>query len=129
MSRFDPLDDFERVELRLEDTTRDVFRQGQGPAVVVIAEVPEALSVPSVAIVPELGGKMVYVVEDGVAVSRPVETGIRTESDVEVTSGLPPGDRVIVTGLERVKAFSWEASIQRIHEVYMDVAAMRSSPL
>jgi glycosyltransferase involved in cell wall biosynthesis len=32
-------------------------------------------------------------------------------------------------GLARVKDFSWEASIRRIHEVYMDVAAMRSSPL
>ena len=30
-------------------------------------------------------------------------------------------------GLARAKAFSWESSVRRIHEVYMDVAAMRSS--
>ena len=71
---------------------------------VVVAEVPRALSVPSVAVIPELGGKKVFVVEDGVAVARPVETGIRTDVAVEVTSGVAAGDRVIVSGLERVKA-------------------------
>jgi glycosyltransferase involved in cell wall biosynthesis len=30
-------------------------------------------------------------------------------------------------GLARAREFSWEASVRRIHEVYMDVAAMRSS--
>ncbi len=30
-------------------------------------------------------------------------------------------------GLARAREFSWEASIRRIHEVYMDVAAQRSS--
>jgi membrane fusion protein (multidrug efflux system) len=71
---------------------------------VVVAEVPRALSVPSIAIIPELGGKKVFVVEDDVAVARPVETGIRTDVAVEVTSGVAAGDRVIVSGLERVKS-------------------------
>ena len=30
-------------------------------------------------------------------------------------------------GLERVRAFSWETSVRRVHEVYMDVAGQRSS--
>ena len=30
-------------------------------------------------------------------------------------------------GLARAREFSWEASVRRIHEVYMDVAGMRSS--
>jgi glycosyltransferase involved in cell wall biosynthesis len=30
-------------------------------------------------------------------------------------------------GLARAREFSWETSIRRIHEVYMDVAAQRSS--
>jgi membrane fusion protein (multidrug efflux system) len=71
---------------------------------VVVTDVPEALTVPSVAVVPELGGKKVFVVEEGVARSRPVETGIRTDTLVEVTSGLVAGEQVIVGGVERVRS-------------------------
>jgi membrane fusion protein, multidrug efflux system len=69
---------------------------------IVVTNVPEALSVPSVGIIPELGGHRVMVVENGVADSRAVEIGIRTDTAVEVTSGLKAGDQVIVGGLERV---------------------------
>jgi len=70
---------------------------------VVVTEVPEALTVPSVAVVPELGGKKVFVVEEGIARSRPVETGIRTDTMVAVTSGLAAGEQVVVGGVERVR--------------------------
>jgi dienelactone hydrolase len=36
----DPLDDFERTTFTHAGTTRDLFRTGQGPAVIVIAEMP-----------------------------------------------------------------------------------------
>jgi membrane fusion protein (multidrug efflux system) len=71
---------------------------------VVIHEVPNALVVPSVAVVPELGGKKVFVIEDGIARSRPVQTGIRTDTLVEVTSGLAAGEQVVVGGVERVRS-------------------------
>lgn len=92
------------VRARLPNPGRRLRPGGFADVAVVIAEVPAALSVPSVAVVPELGGKKVFVVEDGVAIARPVETGIRTDAEVEVTAGLAAGDRVIVSGLERVKA-------------------------
>jgi len=79
------------------------LRPGQFADVsVVIASTKDALTLPSIAVIPELGGKRVMVVEDGVAAARRIETGIRTDTDVEVTSGLVAGDRVIVSGLERV---------------------------
>jgi membrane fusion protein (multidrug efflux system) len=65
----------------------------------VIRSVPDALTVPSIAIIPELGGKKIFVYEGGVAQPRPVETGIRTESEVQVTSGLAAGDLVITTAI------------------------------
>jgi dienelactone hydrolase len=38
--RFDPLDDFERRDLTLLDETRRVYVAGQGPAVIVMSEMP-----------------------------------------------------------------------------------------
>ena len=54
---------------------------------------------PSIAVIPELGGKKVFVFEDGVAQPRTVESGIRSESAVQITSGLAEGDIVIISGL------------------------------
>jgi membrane fusion protein (multidrug efflux system) len=69
---------------------------------VVVHELEDALAVPATAIIPELGGKKVFVVEDGRAQPRPVETGIRAETEVQILRGLGPGDRVIVTGVQRL---------------------------
>ena len=62
-----------------------------------------ALMVPTDCVVPVLKGKKVFVAHLGVAVSRPITTGLRTESAVEVLSGLQPGDTVITTGLLQLR--------------------------
>ena len=46
----------------------------------------------------------VVVVKDGKADFRNVETGVRTSDIVEITSGLNPGDSVVVTGVLFVRA-------------------------
>lgn len=69
----------------------------------VLRSVPDALTVPSIAVIPELGGKKVFVYDDGTAQPRPVETGIRSETAVQITSGLQPGDLVIVSGLLQMR--------------------------
>ena len=69
-----------------------------------VREIEDALMVPSMAVIPELGAKKVFVLEQGLAVSRRVETGIRTESEVEITHGLSPNDRVIVSGIQRLSS-------------------------
>ena len=69
----------------------------------VFEEIPNAITVPSLAVIPELGGKRVYVVQDGKAMPRPVETGIRTEESVQVIDGLLPQDTVIVSGIQQLR--------------------------
>jgi membrane fusion protein (multidrug efflux system) len=70
---------------------------------IVVRRIEGALAVPNRAVIPELGGKKVFVVEEGQAQPRPVETGLRTADLVEVTEGLEPGDRVIVTAIQRMR--------------------------
>ena len=67
-----------------------------------VRQVDNALSVPSLAVVPELGGTKVYVLEEGRAQPRAVETGIRTESRVQITQGLEAGEQVIVSNIPRL---------------------------
>lgn len=67
-----------------------------------IREIPDALTVPAIAVIPELGGKKVFVVEDGQAVPRIVETGIRTDTEVQIVRGLEPEEKVIVSGIQQL---------------------------
>jgi len=69
----------------------------------VIRSVPDALTVPSIAVIPELGGKKVFVYADGVSEPRAVETGIRTEDAVQITHGLADGDLVIISGIQQLQ--------------------------
>lgn len=56
------------------------------------------VSVPLEAVVERDGKNVVLVANGGRAVQREVELGLRNESQVEVTRGVHPGERVIVTG-------------------------------
>lgn len=70
---------------------------------VAVRSVADALQVPTIAVIPELGGKKVFVVREGRAQPVAVETGIRSPQMIEVTSGLEAGDEVIVTAIDRLR--------------------------
>ncbi|ARA92510.1 hypothetical protein AWN76_004550 [Rhodothermaceae bacterium RA] len=70
----------------------------------VFEEIADALTVPTIAVIPELGGKKVFIYQNGRAVPREVETGIRTESRVQIVRGLSPRDTVITTGIQQLRA-------------------------
>jgi membrane fusion protein, multidrug efflux system len=70
---------------------------------VTLAEVADALMVPAVAVVPGLEEKNVFVLKDGKAERRAVETGTRMENTVHILSGLAAGDVVITSGLQQIR--------------------------
>ncbi len=65
--------------------------------------IPDALLVPSQAVIPVLRGQTILVKRNGVAVSLLVKTGIRTAELVQITEGLNPGDTVITTGIMQLR--------------------------
>lgn len=76
----------QRVSVRLVlDTRADVLKVPRGPFL-------EAG-----------GGRTAYVIEDGVAVLRPIAVGALSVSEVEIVSGLEPGDQIIVSDTRRFK--------------------------
>ncbi|MEW6060420.1 MAG: efflux RND transporter periplasmic adaptor subunit [Bacteroidota bacterium] len=68
-----------------------------------LKKIPDALLVPTQAIIPVLRGQTLFVRKNGVAVSVPVKTGIRTASFVQITEGISAGDTVLTTGLMQLR--------------------------
>jgi len=62
-----------------------------------------ALMVPTQAIIPVLKGQTVLVRKNGVVVSVPVKTGVRTPSVIQITAGLSEGDTVLTTGILQLR--------------------------
>lgn len=64
---------------------------------------PNAIVIPSQAIIPQARGKKVYLYNDGKAKFVDVVTGIRDSANVQITEGLKVGDTVLITGLLALK--------------------------
>jgi multidrug efflux pump subunit AcrA (membrane-fusion protein) len=63
---------------------------------------PKALIVPVSVIQKTSNGNMLYIADGNVARSVLVTTGQNNNGNVEILSGLNPGDKVITTGFEEV---------------------------
>ncbi len=61
-------------------------------------EITDAMTVPSEAIVPEMGINKVFVYRSGKAEPVDIELGIRTDAEVQVLRGLAVGDTIITSG-------------------------------
>jgi membrane fusion protein (multidrug efflux system) len=70
---------------------------------IVIQSIEDALQVPAQAVVPEMGSSKVFVYRNGQAMPAIVITGLRTESHVQIVSGLNQGDTVITTGILQMR--------------------------
>ena len=66
---------------------------------ITLEELPEAITIPSGAMIPRINDEIVYVCRNGKAQSVSVKTGIRNDRRIQITGGLVPGDTLIVTGL------------------------------
>lgn len=62
-------------------------------------EATNALMIPADVLIPGMSGQKVYVMLNGIALSRVVETGIRNENDIQIISGIAAGDTIITSGL------------------------------
>jgi membrane fusion protein (multidrug efflux system) len=83
-----------------------VLRPGQFARVRgVVEERANAILLPQLAVQDQQGTKVVLVVDDGNKVGlRPVVLGERVGDDYIATSGVKPGERVIVEGVQKVRA-------------------------
>lgn len=70
---------------------------------ILLDDLKDAIVIPSEAIIPQLSGEKVYLCRGGKAKSMILQTGIRTEREVQVIKGLEPGDTLILSGLLQLR--------------------------
>ncbi|MFO7839782.1 MAG: efflux RND transporter periplasmic adaptor subunit [Desulfosalsimonadaceae bacterium] len=70
---------------------------------VVLEEQDDAVVVPKEAIVSTPQGESVFVVQEGKAEQRGIETGIEEEKQTQILSGVGAGDKVVVAGNQKLK--------------------------
>ncbi len=68
-----------------------------------IKQFDKAITIPNQALVPTMEGNIVYVSRSGKAQPVSVQIGIRNESEIQITSGLTPGDTLITSGILQLR--------------------------
>ncbi|MBN1433267.1 efflux RND transporter periplasmic adaptor subunit [Candidatus Fermentibacterales bacterium] len=109
----DPVSGLVPVEVRF-DNPDQLLRPGMTCRVSIMTETStDAVVVPESVLRRTRDGYEIAIVEDGAAVIRAVETGIRTAGMVEITEGVEFGDSVIVRGQNRVSDGSLVEVVER----------------
>lgn len=104
------------VESRLDVQTLSLFararypntdgriKPGQSASVrISLDQIENAIVIPSISSVKEMGRDIAYVYEDGYAREVEIVTGMRTSASVEVISGLSIGDTLLTTGVMQLR--------------------------
>ncbi len=104
------------IEPQIDATTRSLVVRGLVPnperrlipgafanIELSLAPTDDGILIPTSALVASIKGQSVWLAIDGKAVLREVKTGLRTEDDVQIVSGLKPGDLILVSNLLRLR--------------------------
>lgn len=105
------------IEPKIDQATRTLLLRAISPNVegelysgsfaeveLIIHRLYNALTIPSEALIPDISGQRIFVHRNGRAEVQRVETGMRTASTVQITSGISAGDSVITTGILQLRA-------------------------
>lgn len=114
------------IEPRIDESTRTIRLRARatnpGDRVIpgafatveiILREIPDAILIPAGAIIPGLNEKIVFVLEDGKAQRRTVETGRRLDREILVLSGINAGDTVITSGQLQLRPGMPVTAVQR----------------
>lgn len=66
-------------------------------------DVKNAITIPTQALALDISGELVFIYKNGLAVPRKVESGIRTEEEVQIVDGITAGDTIITTGVMQLR--------------------------
>lgn len=86
------------ARLRFDGSTPSGLRQRQRLSARIFLEVrPDVITVVRGSFLQSNGGRVAYVVSDGMATRRQIRTGAKSLRAVEITQGLQPGEQIVVS--------------------------------
>ena len=92
------------VARALYPNTKEELKPGRFVSVrAQLSQIDNAISIPTEAVIPEMEGEKVYIFSNGFAKEIKVTLGLRTESHVQVQSGLQFGDTVLTTAILQLR--------------------------
>jgi membrane fusion protein, multidrug efflux system len=88
----------------LYPNTKEELRSGKYAHInLQLSKIDSAISIPTEALIPEMEGEKVFIYKNGKAQTINVTIGLRTESNIQITSGLKFGDTLLVTGIMQLR--------------------------
>jgi membrane fusion protein, multidrug efflux system len=103
----DPKIDLETrtVSLRaLYPNKNEELRPGTYASVTLeLSKIENAIAIPTEALIPQMDGETVFIYKNGKAQTIKVNTGLRTESKIQITNGLKFGDTLITSGIMQLR--------------------------
>jgi membrane fusion protein (multidrug efflux system) len=68
-----------------------------------LSQIDNTISIPTEAVIPEMEGETVFIYKSGRASSVKVDIGLRTESKIQIVSGLTFGDTLLTSGILQLR--------------------------
>jgi len=101
--KIDPVTRTLQLRALCSNTGREILPGSFANIELVLKKIENAILIPSEALIPDIKGQKVFVYMNGKAVPREVDTGIRTDVNVQLTSGVSEGDTIITSGMLQLR--------------------------
>jgi membrane fusion protein (multidrug efflux system) len=101
--KIDPVTRTLQIRALCSNTGREILPGSFASVELVLKKIENAILVPSEALIPDIQGQKVFVYRNGIATPQQVETGIRTDKNVQLTSGVSEGDTIITSGMLQLR--------------------------
>jgi len=88
-----------KVRARVSNKNNEIIAGAFTEITLTLDSIPNAILVPTEALVPELNKQIVYKIQNGRITKQQVKQGIRLPNLIQIKDGLIPGDTVMVSGL------------------------------
>jgi membrane fusion protein, multidrug efflux system len=88
----------------LYPNSREELKPGRFASISLrLAQIDNAVAIPTEAVIPEMDGEKVFVYKSGKAFTVKVTTGLRTESLIQIQEGLKFGDTLLTSGILQLR--------------------------
>lgn len=92
------------ITLRAISENNDLLIPGVFASIEInLATIPNAITVPTEAVVPQMKGQILFVVKGDSAVAAPISVGTRNDKTIQILSGVQAGDTVITSGILQLR--------------------------